>query len=68
MQDNEFTDALAKHRATHGTPAPTPPVAGRGHSAPAMAHGGLCRDCGNITQQAGSCSVCTTCGNTSGCS
>jgi ribonucleoside-diphosphate reductase alpha chain len=28
----------------------------------------LCANCGNITQRAGSCYVCTTCGSTSGCS
>ncbi|MDQ5913417.1 MAG: ribonucleoside-diphosphate reductase alpha chain, partial [Patescibacteria group bacterium] len=28
----------------------------------------LCFNCGNITQRAGSCYVCTACGSTSGCS
>jgi ribonucleoside-diphosphate reductase alpha chain len=28
----------------------------------------LCASCGNLTQRAGSCYVCTTCGSTSGCS
>lgn len=28
----------------------------------------LCSNCGNVTQRAGSCYVCTTCGSTTGCS
>jgi ribonucleoside-diphosphate reductase alpha chain len=32
------------------------------HAAP------LCSNCGNITQRAGSCYICTSCGTTSGCS
>lgn len=28
----------------------------------------LCHNCGNVTQRAGSCYVCTSCGSTSGCS
>jgi ribonucleoside-diphosphate reductase alpha chain len=28
----------------------------------------LCFNCGNMTQRAGSCYVCTACGSTSGCS
>ena len=28
----------------------------------------LCSNCGNITQRAGSCYICTACGSTSGCS
>lgn len=34
----------------------------------ADANAPLCSNCGNITQRAGSCYVCTSCGTTSGCS
>ena len=37
-------------------------VAVNDHDAP------LCYNCGNITQRAGSCYVCTSCGSTTGCS
>ncbi|HYG84208.1 MAG TPA: vitamin B12-dependent ribonucleotide reductase [Verrucomicrobiae bacterium] len=39
------------------------------HSTPvADQNAPLCSNCGNITQRAGSCYVCTSCGTTSGCS
>lgn len=34
----------------------------------ANAESPLCSNCGNVTQRAGSCYVCTTCGSTTGCS
>lgn len=34
----------------------------------AEAESPLCSNCGNVTQRAGSCYVCTTCGSTTGCS
>ncbi len=50
------------------TDIPAKPAA----AAPKVTHGSdvapLCSNCGNITQRAGSCYVCTSCGTTSGCS
>jgi ribonucleoside-diphosphate reductase alpha chain len=40
---------------------PTAPRSNNGHAP-------LCSNCGNITQRAGSCYVCTSCGSTTGCS
>lgn len=54
--------------------APSEPVVTQASSAPAasVTPGGetapLCYSCGNQTQRAGSCYVCTACGTTSGCS
>ncbi len=49
--------------ATQASSVPTSSVsAGGGETAP------LCYSCGNQTQRAGSCYVCTSCGTTSGCS
>jgi ribonucleoside-diphosphate reductase alpha chain len=42
--------------------APAASVSPSGETAP------LCYSCGNQTQRAGSCYVCTSCGTTSGCS
>jgi ribonucleoside-diphosphate reductase alpha chain len=53
----------AKQTAVAEAPAPTADAASVGDStAP------LCYNCGNQTQRAGSCYVCTSCGSTTGCS
>jgi ribonucleoside-diphosphate reductase alpha chain len=47
-------------KASAGMSQPAPAV--QDNSAP------LCYNCGNQTQRAGSCYVCTSCGSTTGCS
>ena len=47
---------------TQASSAPATSVTKSGETAP------LCYTCGNQTQRAGSCYVCTSCGTTSGCS
>ena len=47
---------------TQASSAPAAGVSQSGETAP------LCYSCGNQTQRAGSCYVCTSCGTTSGCS
>jgi len=47
---------------TNDEPAEEPKVARQDESAP------LCYNCGNQTQRAGTCYVCTACGSTTGCS
>lgn len=55
--------AAAKETTPALTAAPTAPKASQSDStAP------LCYNCGNQTQRAGSCYVCTSCGSTTGCS
>jgi ribonucleoside-diphosphate reductase alpha chain len=51
-------------KATVGEPAskPAPKAASADSTAP------LCYNCGNQTQRAGSCYVCSSCGSTTGCS
>jgi ribonucleoside-diphosphate reductase alpha chain len=44
------------------------PVAPKATTSPAGETAPLCYSCGNQTQRAGSCYVCTSCGTTSGCS
>lgn len=51
--------------ATNVTPKTTKVVAQAANSADSAP---LCSTCGNMTQRAGSCYVCTSCGTTSGCS
>lgn len=53
---------LDSHPAAASSPAPAPKQPAITDDAP------LCSNCGNITQRAGSCYVCTSCGSTSGCS
>jgi ribonucleoside-diphosphate reductase alpha chain len=48
--------------ATVSEPAQRPKVARKDDTAP------MCYNCGNQTQRAGSCYVCTACGSTTGCS
>lgn len=56
---NAVTEAVAIQNESHDEVRPTVSSA---ETAP------LCYSCGNITQRAGSCYVCTACGTTSGCS
>lgn len=68
--DGQLVDASEHSLQEEPKPAPVAakveaPKAGKkddGHAAP------LCYSCGNQTQRAGSCYVCTSCGSTTGCS
>lgn len=59
-QDIDVAPVVAKVTAQAATT--TQPVARRDDTAP------FCYNCGNQTQRAGSCYVCTACGSTTGCS
>ena len=37
------------------------------HTSKPTTTGNVCSECGGVLQQAGSCSVCTNCGSTTGC-
>lgn len=49
-------------------PIPAPVTAEKPHATKADTTAPLCYNCGNQTQKAGSCYVCTSCGSTTGCS
>jgi ribonucleoside-diphosphate reductase alpha chain len=57
----EVSASVAKTPTSQSQPAKASPVAADS-TAP------LCYNCGNQTQRAGSCYVCTSCGSTTGCS
>jgi len=64
LNDGQFTEPISQHQETlkvDKLPKEESKVA-KNTSGP------LCYNCGNQTQQAGSCYVCTSCGSTTGCS
>ena len=82
LGDNELTLAdepqptvVPDNEAGQVAPVPTPPVFSSTSQAPTASKATkqddtapICYNCGNQTQRAGSCYVCTACGSTTGCS
>jgi ribonucleoside-diphosphate reductase alpha chain len=60
--------ATAPHPASSPSVSEAPAVSGDDSTLVADAAAPLCYNCGNQTQRAGSCYVCSSCGSTTGCS
>ncbi len=60
--------ASAREVASTSVAPVNSPAAAQPSKAPGEDNAPLCTNCGNQTQRAGSCYVCTSCGSTSGCS
>ncbi|MFZ1522721.1 MAG: vitamin B12-dependent ribonucleotide reductase [Candidatus Saccharimonadales bacterium] len=61
-QTSFLSEPVEKSQVVEEVKAARKAYAGNHDAAP------LCSNCGNITQRAGSCYICTSCGSTSGCS
>ncbi len=67
--ETEQADGLKAEAKTNSVPQVAQPSAPKqGKSVAIDPNAPFCTNCGNITQRAGSCYVCTACGATSGCS